>query len=188
MRLIPLDDPELIELAAGWLAEPENHKWLDFGDGRQLVTPPLLKIMLQRDTHFLRIYLNDEDHPIGIVGLNRVNHEFRTATFWGVTGDKTFRNRGYATYAASRFLTIAFRELELRVINTWAVEHNPSRRIIERLNFRYAGRFRACHHMDGGVYDRIFYDLLASEHCELRRVRDARRGFAAHTRRPETAG
>src|SRR5262249_49418023 len=45
MRLVPLDSPRLFDLAAGWLALKENYQWLDFGDGRQLVTPALLKIM-----------------------------------------------------------------------------------------------------------------------------------------------
>lgn len=33
MKLLPLDNPELIELVAGWLGREENYKWLDFGNG-----------------------------------------------------------------------------------------------------------------------------------------------------------
>ena len=52
MKLLLLDRPELFELVAGWLARKENHQWLDFGNGRQIVTPALLKIMAQRETIF----------------------------------------------------------------------------------------------------------------------------------------
>src|SRR5712664_167275 len=134
MKLVPLDSPELIELAAGWLARKENHQWLDFGDGRQPFTPTLLKIMAQRETHFMRGYTSDQDDTlIGIVGLTHVDRAFKTATFWGVSGEKSFRNRGYSTFAGSKLLTLAFRDLGLHTINTWAAEHNPSLRTIERL-------------------------------------------------------
>lgn len=168
MKLYPLDTPELLELVASWLARKENHQWLDFGNGRQIVTPALLKIMAQRETHFLRAYTSDrDDTPIGIVGLNTVDRTFRTATFWGVSGEKSFRNRGYSTLASSRLLTCAFRDLGLHAINTWAVDHNPSLRTIERLGFRFVGRQRQCHYVDGHVCDRLMFDLLASEHREL---------------------
>ncbi len=168
MKLLPLDRPEHFELVAGWLTRKENHQWLDFGNGRPIITPALLKIMAQRETHFMRIYTADRDDvPIGILGLNSVDRAFRSGTFWGASGEKSFRNRGYSTIASSKFLTLAFRELGLHTINTWAVDHNPSRRIIERLGFRLIGRQRQCHYIDGRPYDRLLFDLLASEHREL---------------------
>jgi len=172
MQLLRLDTPERIALAAGWLARKENYQWLDFGGGRQVVTPALLKVMAQRDTHFLRLYTSDLDAvPIGILGLNSVNHAFRSATFWAAAGDKSFRVRGYGTYASSLFLGLAFRELGLHVINTWAVECNTSLRGIERLRFRFVGRQRQCHYIDGRPFNRLLFDLLASEHRDLQRPR-----------------
>src|SRR5229473_4780573 len=168
MKLLPLDRPEIIELVAGWLAQKENSQWLDFGNGRQTVTPALLKIMTQRETHFMRVYTSGrDDTPVGLVGLNSVDRAFKTATFWGVSGEKSFRNRGYSTIASSRLLTLAFRNLGLHAVNTWAVEHNPSLRTIERLGFRFIGRQRLCHHIDGRPYDRMLFDLLDPEHREL---------------------
>lgn len=168
MKLLPIDTPELFQVAAGWLARKENYQWLDFGNGRQPVTPALLKIMTQRESHFLRIYTSDRDHdPVGILGLNSIDRSFKTATFWGVSGEKSFRNRGHSTFASSRFLALAFRELGLETINTWAVDQNPSLRTIERLGFRCVGRLRQCHYIDGRPYDRLLFDLLADEHREL---------------------
>jgi hypothetical protein len=84
MKLLPLDRPELFELVASWLAWKENYQWLDFGNGRQVITPALLKIMAQRETHVLRVYTSDRDGiPIGIVGLNSGDRALKTATFWG---------------------------------------------------------------------------------------------------------
>ncbi len=180
MNMLPLDAPEIIELAAGWLAQKENYQWLDFGNGRVIVTPTLLKIMAQRDANFMRVYTADDGKPVGIVGLNNVDPVFGTATFWGASGEKSFRNRGYSTFASSRLLTHAFRGLGLNAINTWAVDHNPSLRTIERLGFRFVGRQRQCHTIDGRSHDRLLFDLLASEYRELdetqwRRIDGARR-------------
>ena len=93
----------------------------------------------------------------------------RTGTLWGVAGEKSFRCRGWASLAASRLLTLAFQELGLHSVNTWVVAHNPSQRCAARLGFRYVGRQRQCHIIDGQPCDRLLYDLLASEHRELDR-------------------
>ncbi|HKA38595.1 MAG TPA: hypothetical protein VKD25_02395, partial [Burkholderiales bacterium] len=83
MRLLAPETSDLIELAADWLARKENHQWLDFQNGRQPVTPALLKIMVQRDTHFLRLYTDAHGNPLGICGLNGIDRTVNTATFWG---------------------------------------------------------------------------------------------------------
>ena len=175
MRFLPLDSPERIALAADWLARKENHQWLDFGNGGQAISPALLKVMAQREQHFLRIYTSPEDDaPLGIAALNSVDRRFLSGVFWGVAGEKSFRNRGWSTLASTRFLTLAFRELGLQVIQTWVADGNPSRRTVERLGFRFVGRQRQCHAIDGRPCDRLLYDLLASEHRELSDTRPLR--------------
>jgi len=173
MKLLPLDTPEILDLVAHWLAQKENHQWLDFGNGRQIITPTLLKIMAQRPTHFMRAYTSDRDDvPIGICGLNSVNLDFKSATLWGAAGDKLFRSRGLGTMAASKVLTLGFRDLGLRTINTWVVDGNPSLRLIQRLGFHFIGRQRQCHFIDGQAYDRLMFDLLATEHKDVEEDRE----------------
>lgn len=167
VRLKPLDSAELIQIAAGWLAQQDNYQWLQFGDGRQTVTAALLKIMTQRDTQVLRVYTSEDDIPLGIVGLDEVNHNFKTARIWVVAGEKRLTGHGCATRATSKMLTLAFRDLGLQSVNTWIVENNPSIRVAERLNFKLIGRQRQCHRIDGFAYDRLWFDLLASEHKEV---------------------
>src|SRR5256885_10796813 len=104
MTLRPLSSFADFELAAAWLQRKENYQWLDFGSSRQGVTPALLKIMVQRQTNFIRLYTSDpDDTPIGIVALTNVDRNMRTGTFWIVAGDKSFRSRGWGRIAASRF-------------------------------------------------------------------------------------
>jgi len=168
MRLLPLDTSEVLEVVAGWLAQKENSQWLDFGNRGQIVTPALLRIMAQREGHFMRAYASDQAAaPIGVVGLNSVDRYTGTGTLWAVAGEKSFANRGYVSLASSRLLTLAFRDLGLRAVNTWIVEGNPSVRSLRRLNFRFVGKQRKCHLIDGQPRDRLLFDLLASEHREL---------------------
>jgi RimJ/RimL family protein N-acetyltransferase len=170
MRLIPIDRPELLHLVASWLAQKENYQWLDFGDGKQLVTPEWLKIMTQRESHFMRVWTSDDDTPIGVAGLDAVNRTFKTGRLWTVAGDKAFRGRGYSTRASAAMLTLAFRDLGLRAVSSWIVDTNPpnpSIGIALRLNFKVIGRQRQRHYVDGRAYDRLWLDLLASEHKEI---------------------
>ncbi len=168
MKLLPLDCPELIELAANWLSHEDNYKWLDFGNGVHSPTPISLKVMTQRDLHVLRAFTpNGSDLPIGVVGLSNVDRRFKTAaSMWAVLGRK--RYGGYAPRAASKLLTLGFTELGLESVGAWTVEINvAARRGLEQLGFQYVGRQRRCHWIDGQPYDRLLYDLLATEHREL---------------------
>jgi RimJ/RimL family protein N-acetyltransferase len=169
MQLKAIDSPELLHLVAGWLALKENYQWLDFGDGRQLVSPEWLKIAMQRGSYVIRVFTSDaDDRPIGAVGLSNVNPHFKTANIWVVLGDKSCAGQGCASRATSKMLTVGFQELGLQAIHTWIVEHNPSIHVARRVNFRPIGRQRQCHYIDGRAYDRLWFDLLASEHEEIR--------------------
>ena len=165
MRLILLDSSKLITLVAGWLAEKENFQWLDFGGSRRQLTPALVKIMAQRETNVMRVFTADDaETPIGIVGFNHVDRHFKTATIWAVLGEKSYARLGYTSRAVSSMLTLGFRELGFEAINTWVVDSNPSLGVAQRLNFRYIGRQRQCHHIDGHPFDRLLFDILPSEH------------------------
>lgn len=172
MQLKPLDSPELLQLVVGWLSQKENYQWLDFGDGRQQVSAEWLKIAMQRGTLVLRVFTSDvDDQPIGVVGLSSVNRNFKTAQFLIVVGDRTHARQGYATRAGLELLTIGFRDLGLNTIHTWIVDGNHSVHLARNLHFKPIGRQRQCHFIDGRPYDRLWYDVLASEHQETADVR-----------------
>lgn len=172
MELLPLTDDRLIELAAGWLAEPRNYQWLDFGAGVQRVNAPLLKFMTLKDSHIIRAFTADDTRaPIGLVGLSDVSSEFKTGMLWAVLGERRYSAKGYAHRASAAILSLGFDRYHLDCVNAWAVENNhASLRALRRLNFRPIGRQRRCHYMDGQAYDRLWFDLLASEHREKNRA------------------
>lgn len=169
MRLRPIESADIPRVAE-WLGGEENYQWLDFGHGVQRLSPVALRIMVQRDIHLLRLFTpdEDEDRAVGLVGLSDIDRNFGTATLWAVLGDKEYGRSGLTTRALSRLLTIGFREVGLAVVHAWTLETNRAgQRITEQLKFRFIGRQRSCHVVDGRRYDRLWYDLLAEEHEEL---------------------
>src|SRR3989475_7233915 len=124
MKLLPLDSPELIELAADWLGKPENYKWLDFGNGVQTLTPVTLKIMTQREIQVIRAYTADHgDLPVGVVGLTNVDRKFKTASLWAVLGNK--RYGGSTTEACGKILSPGFTQVGPPAVHARSLETNP---------------------------------------------------------------
>ena len=166
----PLGADEL-ELAAGWLADERNAQWLDFGAGVHALSPAMLKMMTQRDQHRIWVYgPPGERRPAGLVGLGNIQTVFRTAEIWYVLGDKTHARRGLTYRAVYRVLECAFDDMGLHCVYAWTVESNlPSRRILEKVGFRHAGRIRDRHRIGGDAQDRLWYDLLAHEFERLPR-------------------
>jgi RimJ/RimL family protein N-acetyltransferase len=170
MQLLPLNTPQLINTAADWLADPDNQRWLDFGNGLQRINAVSLMILAQKDNQVLRAFTADDDRtPIGLVALSNLDRNSGVASTWVALGDRRFSGKGYPTRAASKMLAFAFGELGLNSVQAWCVECNyASVRILRRLNFQPIGRQRRCHRIDGRVYDRLWFDLLPSEFKEIK--------------------
>ena len=168
MELRPLE-PDDLETVAGWLAEEENYRWLDFGGGQQVLSAVSLAMMRQRDMHCLRVFnSDDDDHPAGIVVLSNVSSGFGSATLWYVLGDKAQSGRGLTSRAVAKILSVGFDELGLESVNAWAIESNtPSIRVLEKNGFTLIGRQRRCHKVAGELVDRLLFDLLVTEHRGL---------------------
>ena len=168
MKLLP-PDGGLLALAATWLGDPANHRWLDFGQGRQALPAAALALLVHRPTNVVRVFTSDVDAtPIGLVALSDVSTAFRTANLWYVLGDKTYGGRGLTSRAVARLLTTAFREHGLAAIDAWAVDVNrASIAVLEHNRFTLIGRQRRCHLIEGQPHDRLLYDLLAEEHEEI---------------------
>lgn len=158
--------PDELEVVGSWLQDERNHRWLDFGAGRRSVDVLGLKMMCQRDLHWLRVYTpDDEDLAVGLVGLSNIDRTSATAEAWALLGRKEYGPRDLTIEAVSRMLEHGFQALELGSIFAWTVEVNRGgRRLLDRLGFRYVGRRRRCHRIGKRVYDRLLFDLLADEY------------------------
>ena len=166
MELIPLDEERLIRRSALWLTEKRNRQWLDFGDGARDMSPGTLKAMARDEAHIIRAFTADDtDEPIGLVALSSVNTDFRSAVLWALLGDQRYGAKGYVYRATAAMLTLGFTEHGLECVNAWAVECNhASLRILRKLNFTAIGRQRNCHDIDGQRFDRLLFELQATDH------------------------
>lgn len=165
MKLQPIERSNF-ELVMTWLTHRENYQWLDFGDGDQLLQAGALKMMLHRKTHCLQVFTSDlDDVPIGVVAMSNISPKFKTGMLWYALGDKNYSGHGYTTRAAHEMLQFGFGTLGLHAVNAWTVSINrASVRVLERNNFQPVGRLRQCHYIEGRLFDRLLFDLLASEH------------------------
>lgn len=162
MKLSPVCESNSV-LAAAWLAEDQNRQWLDFRVAT--LTPLALQVMSHTPSQYIRLFCPDEgDEPIGIVAFSEIHRRFRTAQLWYVLGNKEYSGRGYTSRAVSVMLRLGFEELNLRCVNAWTVETNTrSISVLKTNGFRQAGKLRSAHEISGRVYDRLLFDLLASE-------------------------
>ncbi|MDZ7755217.1 GNAT family N-acetyltransferase [Rhodohalobacter sp.] len=159
-----------IKTIVRWMMDEQNYRWFDFGRGVQKLAAPALKIDdLTDNEHELRIFTCDEtDKPIGLISLSDINKKFKTATLWFVLGDKNYTGQNYTTKAVSSMLTMGFEELKLESIFAWVIEKNvASIKVLEKNNFKFIGKRRRCHYINGHAYDRLQYDILAGEHNML---------------------
>ena len=159
MNLLPLENTHL-SVVAEWLAREENYQWLDFGNGRQTLDATTLKIMAQRENHYLRLFTPDiAEIPIGIVGFSQIARNFGSAQLWYVLGDRGYAGQGLTTRAVSRLLRYGFAELGLESVGAWAIGENvPSIRVLRKNSFRPVGTLRRSHRLHEVCVDRLVFD------------------------------
>jgi RimJ/RimL family protein N-acetyltransferase len=154
---------ETAEVAGGWLEDEQNHKWLDFGGGRQVISGRTLHYMSRSKDNFIRSMV-DNGRQVGVIGLQHVTSPFRNAMLWGVRPRLRPPARTHAWIEIKQFVELGFRELDLHSIYAWVAESNRlSLANLERAGFRPMGRQRCAHVIDGVLQDRILLDVLASE-------------------------
>jgi len=158
-------DPRWTAVAASWLNNEQNWKWIQAGSRAPRLDPVTFRIMTQRPSHSFHLFFDDErSEPIGLVALSDLDVVSRSASVWCVLGEKECAGRGYSSRAVNDCLAYGFNELGLESISAWTLPLNiASLHILRQNGFRYIGRQRRCHPLDGKLYDRLLYDLLAEE-------------------------
>ena len=153
-----------VGLVEGWLSDPDNARWLDFGGGVQQISASFIKVMAMKKSNLLMLFSIDEARtPIGVVALSEIS-AFKTANLWYLLGDKAHAGGGHTKRAVAMLTRIGFHDLGLNCVTAWSVVGNTaSERILASAGFRAAGKLRSVHLLDGAPQDRIVYDILPSE-------------------------
>ena len=93
---------------------------------------------------------------IGIVSLNKINWQNRTAVSGTVIGETDYWDKGYGTEAKMIFLNYAFNTLNLRKICSDVIEYNKrSLSYSKKCGYKIEGRFKKQIFKKGRYWDEI---------------------------------
>ena len=155
-------------MVMSWLGRPEIHKWLDFGDGRTLLSEGQFTFLVRNPANRVNLFCDTRtDAPVGVIALQGIRNAARYGLQWGLRGNFEAGGRLVSMHAIYCNLDLAFNELGLATVQAWCVASNrPSLMVTRRAGYREMGRMRQAHLMDGALHDRIILDITAEEWAE----------------------
>jgi len=160
--LEPLE-PEHFERVGQWLSRPDVNHWLtgEWRDRRIDATFMAIAARNRRNRLFLVRY---EGEPCGVVALADFDPADRTAMIWYALGESQHAGRGITSAAVEQLVQLAFRELQLQSVYAWIMEDNgPSRRVLEKAGFSFAGCLRHATRSGGRQVDRLYFDIVPTD-------------------------
>lgn len=152
-----------------WLIKEDNWKSLDLGVCARKMDPITFRMLSRKPKHNFHIYFDDyTNQPIGLVAFSDIDKVSKTARLWYLLGEKEYAGEGFTSKAVNEFLKYGFNELGLKSVYAWIVKDTEKGgKILKNNHFNYIGCRRHCHPLDGNLYDRSLYDLLATEFNEF---------------------
>jgi [ribosomal protein S5]-alanine N-acetyltransferase len=112
--------------------------------------------------------LLEEEKVVGIMGLHGIARSYRA---WlvdradlGYWVGPPFQSKGLATEACREVLRFAFDVLKLHKVTVGCLRENEaSRRVIEKIGFRFVGEQRAHVYRFGRWWDHLSYEMLVND-------------------------
>jgi diamine N-acetyltransferase len=157
---------ELVPLCERWFNDLETTRTLGVNwhpipsraKGRYLD-----RILASEEPTFV-IYERESRTPVGMCGLDDVNHEDGTAEFSIVIGDRGFHGRGLGTEATRLTLEYAFDVLGLHNVWLQVSANNPGAiRAYEKAGFRRIGIRRESVRIGRAYLDDVYMDAVATD-------------------------
>lgn len=111
----------------------------------------------------LAIILKSNQEIVGVVSFVKVNKTHRNAELGYWVGKPNW-NRGIATEAAKRILEFGFNKLGLeRIFSKCFFDNLPSRRVMEKIEMEYEGKFRHEVFKENRFIDMTYYSILKED-------------------------
>lgn len=164
-------DVENAETARGWMNDPAVNEWLISSQ---------LPISAEQERAFFdaterewgagtayrfEIHVAEDDHFIGICGLDRVSLLHRTGEVGIAIGSLSDQNKGYGRDAIETLLRFGFNALGLHSVAIRANSGNDRAvHLYSSLGFTEVGRERECVFMRGHFHDHVCFDMLEDEY------------------------
>jgi RimJ/RimL family protein N-acetyltransferase len=110
---------------------------------------------------------NKQGKLIGVCGLTWINWKDRNAEASIYIGERDWQRKGAATDALRNLIKYGFETLNLHRIYAIIYEFNKaSIELFEKCGFRFEGRSREAHYIEGRYWDELIYSLLYGEYHE----------------------
>ncbi|NBI29649.1 GNAT family N-acetyltransferase [Chengkuizengella marina] len=111
------------------------------------------------------VRLIDVEQIIGIIELDGILWNHRTAWITMAIGDKEYWSKGFGTEMLTLALRYSFRELNLYRLQLTVFSYNERAiTLYEKLRFKKEGVYREFLERDGKRYDMFLYGLLKDEY------------------------
>lgn len=108
--------------------------------------------------------IRENGQLVGIIGYNRLNHANQIGTI-GYWLAQHVEGKGVMTKAVLAMVAYGFKHLNLNKVEIHAaVKNNKSRRIPEKLGFKYEGTIRDSEWLYDHYVDTVIYGLLKREY------------------------
>lgn len=113
---------------------------------------------------FAFIILNKDKEFIGRCSIHSINKRDKRANV-SLTIKEKFWGKGYGSEAVTFLTKLAFSKLKLHRLEYGVYSHNErSKKLAEKLGFKYEGTLRDAKKIGNKYYDRLVYSKLKSEY------------------------
>lgn len=160
--------PQWAWIVTQWLIESKKKESIRIGMNDQELDPLTFRHMCNDPCNrFYLIFEEEQRQPVGIVALSEINIHSKTARLWYVMASVNPVDIKYLSEAMHQMAVIAFNELGLESIYAWTLNTDAiSKQVLVNNRFNFIGRRRQCHPIDGKLYDRLLYDIIAEDFLE----------------------
>ena len=144
----------------GWIPETTN-------DVKDFINDRVSAIIDLFDTWYQFVIIKKDDLKlIGDIGVHFLDKNDKQVEI-GITLDKNFQGKGYATEALIQIINYLFTDLNKHRISTSIDPRNlKSIALVERLGFRKEAHFKESILIDGVWHDDLVYAILKEEWCK----------------------
>jgi len=108
-----------------------------------------------------------EGKLIGVCGLTWINWKNRNAEVSIYIGEKEWQGKGAAADSLKTLVKYGFETLNLHRISAVIFQFNePSIKLFTKCGFKFEGKHREAHYIDGKYWDEMIYGILRAEYDE----------------------